>query len=158
VQLTLRLPRNKTGVHEPLLVTGTSGAGDLVYIIYDTPTSVRLGFDHWGSSGTESAPLPVDYAKPVTVILSTGALYAEQSPGTAAPAGHADVHHWLYAEVNGQVVWSRPAEFHAASPASISFGANYIGGSTCDAKFTGTILKIESLLMPPAMAPEPAHR
>lgn len=155
VRLTLRLPPNKPGVHEPLLVTGATGVGDLIYFIYDYPSGIRLGFDHWGVGGILSAPVEVDYAKPVIITLSSGALHPPQ-PVAAEVAPAPDPRRWLYVEVNGKVVWSQPAEFHPAPPATIAFGLNYIGGSTCDTKFTGKIIKVESLLLPPDMAPVPA--
>ena len=156
VQLTLRLPKDKPGTHEPLLVTGKTGAGDLIYIIYDLPSGIRLGYDHWGVGGAISDPVQVDYDKPVTVILSVGALHEDrkgpQEEGATMSAP--DLRHWLYVEVNGRVIWSHPADFHPATPAAIFFGKNYIGGSTCDTTFTGTLVKVESLLAPPAFKPQ----
>lgn len=151
VQLTLQLPADKPNVYEPLLVTGGTGQGDLVYLKYEPPGAIRLGFDHWGVGGQVSEPIAVDYAQPVTVVLSTGPLHDRQT-AVAAPSGAPDLRHWLYAEVNGRVIWSGPAEFYPASAASITFGTNYIGGSTADPKFSGTILKVQSLLfLPPAL-------
>ncbi|HVZ65806.1 MAG TPA: hypothetical protein VG936_14665 [Lacunisphaera sp.] len=148
VQLTLRLPTNRAGEHEPLVVTGATGRGDIIYVVYDSPTSIRLGFDHWGITGMVSDPIAVDYEKPVSVIVSMGPLQPEHP--VARPGGEAgpDLRHWLYAEVNGLRVWSQPAEFHAAAPGSISFGMNYIGGSTTGTRFTGRILQAQSLLRP----------
>lgn len=154
VRLTLRLPQGKTGAQEPLLVTGKTGAGDLIYVIYHSPTSIRLGFDHWGAPGTITEPLPVDYDQLVTVVLSNGALHNSGPDPLPADTGP-DLRHWLYAEVNGRKVWSQPAEFHAAPPTMIYFGANLIGGSTCGRWFTGTIDKVESLASPSGLSAPP---
>jgi len=146
VQLTLLLPDVRPpGVAEPLVVTGETGAGDLLYLVYQADGSIRLGFDHWGVSGLLSDPIPVNPAKPVVIAASLGPLHDP----AAAPVGQAAPQRWLYASVNGRVVWSQPAVFHAAPPDSISYLSNYIGGSTAGKKFTGRVKQIQSLLIPP---------
>lgn len=146
IRLTLRLPKIPGPVPEPLIVTGVAGKGDMIYVVYDSPTTIRLGHDHWGIGATVSEPLPVDYDRPVTLTVSMGPLHAPVPAGENPPSP--DLTHWLHLELDGRQVWSRPAEFHAALPASISLGENYIGGSTCGIRFTGRILRAESLLDP----------
>lgn len=150
VQLTVRLPDKllPPGVPEPLLVTGETGRGDFIYLVYQDGSSIRLGFDHWSAGGTVSDPIPIDPTKPLEITLSMGPLHGPLSPEQLA-AWKVDPHRWLYAEVNGRVIWSREAEFHPAAPGSISLLNNYIGGSTAGIRFTGTVIKVESLLVPP---------
>jgi len=141
VRLTLRLPPDLPNHHEPLLVTGSTGVADLIYVVYELPGTIRLGFDHWGVSGFLSEPVAVDYDQPVVITLSTGPLH--ETP--AVTAGARDWRRWLHAEVNGRLVWSQAADFHPASPETIFYGRNYLGGSTCGPKFSGTILNVESV-------------
>lgn len=148
VQMTLRLPELRpAGVPEPLLVTGETGRGDFLYLVYQADASIRIGFDHWNSSGKISDPIPVDPAMPVVINLSMGPLHDPQPESMDATA--VDAREWLYVEVNDRIVWSHRAAFHAAPPASISYLSNYIGGSTAGRKFSGTVVKIQSLLVPP---------
>lgn len=150
IRLTLRLPEPPLppGVPEPLLVTGETGKGDFIYLVYQDRSTIRLGFDHWDGSGLVSDPIAFDPDKPLEITLSMGPLHGPLTPEQRA-AWKVDPHRWLYAEVNGRVVWSQPAEFHPANWGSISLLNNYIGGSTAGIKFTGSVLKIESLLVPP---------
>ncbi|HVT72516.1 MAG TPA: hypothetical protein VHD61_05220 [Lacunisphaera sp.] len=148
VRMTLEMPDVRPpGVPEPILVTGETGRGDFIYLVYQADSSLRIGFDHWGVAGLLSDPTPVDFTKPVTITLSTGPLH-DDSHAALNETQAIDPRRWLYVEINGQVIWSRPAEFHAAPPDSISFLNNYIGGSTAGRKFTGRVVKIQSLLLP----------
>ncbi len=153
VQMVLRLPQDRTGAREPLLISGSTGSGDLLYLIYDSPHTVRLGFDHWAVSGMESEPVEVDYSQPVTVTLSTGPLHdPAMKPDAELSSTNANLRQWLFAQVNSRVVWSRPAEFHPAAPSSVTYGVNYIGGSTCGPRFGGGIVSLKSLVLPPILA------
>lgn len=155
VQLVLRLPRDRTGEREPLLVSGSTGVGDLIYLIYDSERTIRLGLDHWSVFGMESEPIEIDYTQPLRVTLSTGPLH-DPAVAIDAPFGptNPNLRRWLYAAVNGRVIWSRPAVFHSAAPSSISFGVNGIGGSTCGAEFKGEVISVKSLVL----APIPAYK
>ncbi len=150
VRLTLRLPepRLPPGVPQPLLVTGETGRGDFLYLVSQADDSIRIGFDHWNAGGKVSDPVLVDPARPVEITLSLGPLHGPLWPEQRAAFG-VDPHDWLYVEVNGRVIWSHPAEFHPATPGSITFLNNHIGGSTAGIKFTGAVIKIQSLLVPP---------
>lgn len=157
IRLTLRMPepRHAPGVPEPLLVTGETGRGDFLYLVYQGDETLRFGYDHWGAGGKVSDPVPVDLQKPIEITLSMGPLH---SPPPSEPAidGRVDPHRWLYVAVNGRVIWSHPADFHPTAPGSISILNNYIGGSTAGITFTGRVLKVESLLVPP-FADQPAE-
>jgi hypothetical protein len=62
VVLKVLFPIGNAGA-EPLLVSGRSGAGDFVYVRYVTPSSIQVGFDHWGQGGLISAPVEIDYQR-----------------------------------------------------------------------------------------------
>ena len=72
VRLTLRFPTGRPGRNEPLLVTGRTGAGDVLYVHYIDDRHVSLGYDHWNAGGPLSAPLAVDYAATHVIELSLG--------------------------------------------------------------------------------------
>jgi len=61
-QLKLWFPAGRPpGLQEPLVATGVTGAGDIVYVRYvDDRRDPAFGFDHWGVGGTMSAPVEID--------------------------------------------------------------------------------------------------
>lgn len=143
VQMTLRMPEIRhAGTPQPLLVSGETGRGDFLYLIYQADSTLRFGFDHWGGKAGVSEPVPVDFTQPVVITLSTGALHAPRPRGEASLAR--SPHQWLYLAVNDLVVWSQPSEFHVVLPSTITFLENYIGGSTAGQKFTGSLLQLQS--------------
>jgi len=157
VRMTLRMPAVRhSGVPEPLLVSGETGRGDFLYLVYQSDSTLRFGFDHWGGGGMVSEPVPVDFNHLLVITLSTGALHAPRPPGEEPLAR--DPHRWLYLAVNDRVVWSQPAEFHVVLPSTITFLENYIGGSTAGQKFTGSLLQLQSLRELPFANPRPEGR
>ena len=79
--MIVRLPAQKTGRGEPLLVTGKTGAGDFIYVTYEDEKHIRLGYDHWGVGGMKTDPIEIDYSVPHEIWVSLGTLYP---PGDVA--------------------------------------------------------------------------
>ena len=127
VHLVLTLPLEKAGTAEPLLTTGRTGAGDILYLKFLGDGKVAVGHDKWGYGGAISAPFFVDSMLPQTVDMEMGSL------GT----GHGVRVRWNSTEVLSDSLDSYPPD-----PATKDeIGANRIGGSTCQETFTGRILK-----------------
>ncbi len=74
VTLSLLFPRNRMSLAEPLLTSGVPGRGDIIYVRYLDSGHVALGYDHWGASGSETPPLPVDFGRSHEIMLSSGSL------------------------------------------------------------------------------------
>jgi hypothetical protein len=159
LSLIVRLPRDRPGRSEPLLVTGQPGAGDFVYVVYRDATHVQFGVDHWGRFSRLSEVRTIDYAVPHLIRLSFAPLFADAaSPPGAPSAGTSGLPELarppqsrspqppsdaagLRLELDGQVVLqARPYEAYPSRPGEVSVGQNRIGGSTCDSRFTGVIL------------------
>lgn len=141
--LIVTLPPQALGHHEPLLTTGRTGAGDIVYAIYEDAGHVRIGFDHWAYGGPVSAPIAVDYRIPHELWISMGALFPAQGDSAAwkgcAPSLRHSLASTLTVVLDGKVVLSAPASNYPTRPGEVVAGANRIGGSTCEAEFTGAI-------------------
>jgi hypothetical protein len=61
IRITLTLPPKRGIYGEPLVVTGRSEKGDFLYLgCLPKEHTVQVGFDHWGSGGPLTAPIPVD--------------------------------------------------------------------------------------------------
>jgi hypothetical protein len=127
VHLVLVLPWAKPGFAEPLVTTGRTGAGDIVYIKFLGAGRVQVGHDKWSYGGGVSDPIDVDATQAQTVDIEMGSLGS--GPG---------VRIWW----NGRKVVSEDTPTYPPDPAEKpEIGANRIGGSTCGELFTGRILE-----------------
>jgi hypothetical protein len=132
----LRLPEGRLGRREPLVTTGVAGRGDFLFVEYLEGGRLRLGLDSWGAGTLWSEPLALDRAKEHEIKAVFGALAGPAILGQA----EADADGRLQVTVDGQVVWERVADFHPAKANQVYVGANPLGGTACEEKFTGVIL------------------
>jgi hypothetical protein len=113
---------------EPLLSTGVSSRGDLVFVHYLGPRSVAFGFDHWSRGGPVSGPCPIDPSAVQSVEIDTSAINPK-NPGQ------------LRLRLNGQVIFDQPAPAYPCSADTVSVGTNAIHASTATERFTGRIIE-----------------
>lgn len=137
--IKLKLPAFTAVRNEPLVSSGETGKGDLVYVKYVDANTVVLGYDHWGVGGFETDPLRVEGAAEQMIGVDYGALYAEGS-GQSRDR----VILWL----NGRVVADRTAGFHVCAPDTVVVGSNLIGASTASPVFSGLVLGHERASVP----------
>ena len=143
IDLILRFPERPAG-QEPLVVTGRTGQGDLVYVVYADPNHLRIGFDHWGVMGYVSPPIAVSYAGLHSLRVSLGSLYPaldQPQEWAGVPANRRAILKETWSvDLDGRRVVTKQAGSHPFGPAELYIGANPIGGSTCDTHFRGAIL------------------
>jgi hypothetical protein len=135
LQLEVRLPRNRTGASEPLLVTGEAGMGDALFIRYVDDRHIQFGFDHWGFAAITSPVVAVDYGRILPVVVDWDS-----------------AHDLLAVDVDGREVWRTPVRFFHGDGA-VSIGANLVGFSTCYPYFAGEIISARFALAPAGPAP-----
>jgi hypothetical protein len=123
VRLLVRFPTSRTGAREPLLTTGVPGAGDVVYVAYESGSQIRFGHDHWGVGGPLSEPVGLDLNEVHEVTIA------------ASPRLRVWLDHVL--------VLDSPVRPYDAAAGQIFPAGNPIGASTCEARFTGTLLLAE---------------
>src|SRR5258708_135651 len=82
ITLNLAFPGDRVGSREPLVSTGKTGAGDLLYVTYVDRNHVTLTLDHWGIGGPTSLPIEVKYGDLYDLKIDMGSLYPDQSTGT----------------------------------------------------------------------------
>jgi hypothetical protein len=152
LEITLRFRPWVPGVREPLAVTGRTGAGDFVYIIYEANNRFRLGVDHWGVGGVVSDPI-VDSRQVHTITVTSAALFPPQED----PAWHgvpdderARSCASIRVEMDGRTIIDAPFHAYPTTPEEIDVGQNRIGGSTTGTQFTGDTLMVRRLGLPPA--------
>jgi hypothetical protein len=135
VAMRVRFPALAGSASEPLVTTGTSGAGDFVYVTSAGPNKFRFGFDHWGFGGFVGEPVAVVPGSLHRVEIRMDSLYM---PGTR-PALESNTVAVLF---DGRPVLSGRSVCHPTTAGGIRIGENPIGGSTCGAAFTGEITDV----------------
>jgi hypothetical protein len=143
VLIRLRLPRGLAGQSEPLVVTGKTGAGDIVFVHYENDHRLRFGFDHWMVGGPVSDPVEIDPDRAQELLVSLGSLLPPATAGNVDP--YAGLRHQCLVFLNGQSVLRCSSKFYPALPTQIFIAANPIGGSTARSKFSGVIIHVESV-------------
>ena len=139
VRLQLRLPPFSGVRHEPLLSSGTTGRGDLVYISYLADNKISFGFDHWSVGGSSSPPIAVDPNSTLAVEIDYPGLHARSAqalPALGVPGR-------LTIRLNGKLVLDVSTLSYACDPDSVVAGANYIGSSVAPPLFTGDLVETE---------------
>jgi len=152
LRIRLRFPRGMAGTSEPLLVTGRTGAGDIVFVRYDSDTRLHFGFDHWLKGGPVSAAVEIDPDRTQEILLSLGSLLPPSAGSGPDPFAALRKRCLLY--LNGRLVLDAASDFYPTPPAAILIAANPIGGSTAGPAFSGVIIHTEAV--PPDQFPVPA--
>jgi hypothetical protein len=127
----LRLPTDQTGKREPLLSTGKTGAADIIYFIYESSSTVRVGFDHWGVGGSVGAPVDLDYSQPHDIWITSTALGARANGPSGSDA--------ISVFIDGRLAHTVAASAYPANANQIFPCENPVGASTCAEKFTGVL-------------------
>ena len=160
IALEMIFPSDKNGAYEPLVTTGTATGGDLVYVHYESPRSVRFGLVGVGVAGPLSDSIPVDYAQPHRLELHLGSLNPRISHPRLAGSDAAQIaalKRRLIVRLDGRTVFTTAAFFHVATPQSVDVGhAGFLRDYTAE-RFTGRILRQERLplALPDGFVPVP---
>jgi hypothetical protein len=133
IHMIVSLPPDRMGRSEPLLTTGRTGAGDLIYVSYVDADHIRIALDHWGGSGAKSGLIPIDYKAPHEIWISTPALSGGAKNSTVP----------VTVMIDGTVALSSPLATYPSTPAEVTVAENNIGGSSEDASFSGTVQFVE---------------
>lgn len=128
VEFAFTLSAEQRFSNAPLFTTGVTGRGDGLFLQYHAPGEVRLGWDHWGSQPTLSAP-----------IALRGDEHRVRVGWGAAVRPDATVAGQLRVELDGRLAFETPVEVFPAEPADFFLGANPIGMSTSQGEFPGGV-------------------
>jgi hypothetical protein len=141
LRMSVRLPAKAPGQREPLVVTGRTGAGEILVIEYLDAQTVRFGWDHWGTPMVFSAPVMIDFAEQHTLDIAMGSLRTV-ADATLSPAAEGKIS----VAIDGRRIWEHAGLFFPAESAEMAVGRNPIGGTGCGPIFTGEILSAERIL------------
>ncbi len=159
VHMILTLPVQRPGRREPILTTGRSGAGDVVYVSYEDSRHIRVGFDHWSYGGKQSDPIPVDYAEPHEIWVLEGALFpsSDGDPrwGATTPEAKSLLRRRVTVVFDGKTVISETVATYPTTREEVTPARNGIGASTADPEFSGIVRYCErtGLFLPPGTTP-----
>ncbi len=143
LELKLRLPKDRFGKLEPLVVTGLSFRADFIYLYYTDPKHVQLGFEHTGYGGGVSQPIAVDYDAVQTIRIEMGSLYPPETHpffSDEPPSRILELKRRLKVWVNGVPYLDFNALFYDSSPKDVAVGHDPDFFSAFGKKFTGTII------------------
>lgn len=123
------------GRAEPLVVTGETGKGDILYLRVVDAGHAVFGLDHWGVGVTEGLPQAVDFSRPHTLRIQLGSL---PSAPPADPARRRRLAVWL----DDREVLAGEVDFYPAAAGRIYLGLNPIGASSAVSHFSGTLTEL----------------
>ncbi len=136
ISLTVRFDYVSSRAGQPLVVTGKTGAGDFIYVVYDSDREVHFGFDHWGSGGLSGPAVPLDFSRSHIVVVTMGSLH---DLGTAAKPDLETVRVTL----DGRIALEGRAACYPTSSQEIEIGRNDIGGSSCALILAGEVRAVD---------------
>jgi hypothetical protein len=140
VRMLVKLPIGEIHRSEPLITTGRTFAGDVIYINYLGNDQVSVGHDSWGRAVAVSNPIAVDFLVPQLVEVSMPSLQGRRTPSPDKGQSGPSV---VSVKWNGSEILLDKRGSYPPGPEETEIGRNLIGASTCSPKFTGDILEDE---------------
>lgn len=132
-------PAAPGGPPQPLVVTGETGRGDLLYVRTQPDGRLVFGLDHWGVGVLEGQPQAVEMAAEHAVVVRMGSFYSsEPKLGLNPPVRQLNV------TVDGREVLEGEVDFYRMPTPRVFVGYNPIGGSSTSLYFSGGITEIAS--------------
>lgn len=159
IGLEVVFPPGKLHYYEPLVATGTAETGDLLYVFYDSPATVRFGLVGSAMLGPLSPPVPVTYGQPHHLGISMGSLYPPVGHPLLAALGDMEVarlKRTLRVDLDGRTVFEVPAHFFPSKPRQVRIGSTIILRDYCRPEFSGQILTSARLPLNPLEIAQPA--
>ena len=150
IEVTLRFAPISSGVPEPIVVSGVTGRGDIVFVRYLPGGQVQFGVDHWDIGLKQGKSFKLQEEMVHTVVVSSAAfLPAEDSPewGSVAPAVREHLRSTIEVFFDGRKVLDAPWTGYDALETQVYSGTNPIGGSTTGAAFSGLVLSTRHCAM-----------
>lgn len=153
IRLELEFPGDRLGGFEPLVSVGNKSAGDLVYVSYAGPQSIRFGLVGTKMRGPISPEIPFTPGRRYRLDIQMGPLCPEA--GDAALAGLSEVEvallqRTLKVTLDGQTVFETPAHFSSGKQRRARIGlTSHLRGHSAE-RFSGRIHSIgHGPLVPP---------
>lgn len=142
IRLVVRMPLGAKLDSEPLVTTGRSSLGDVIFVSFLGNERVSVGHDFWGRGAAVSKPIAIDFLVPQVVEISMESLAQPARWWSTKPApGPSKVS----VKWNGQEILLDEKGSNPPGPEDIEIGRNNIGASTCIPTFTGEVIESEAI-------------
>lgn len=125
------------GQTDPLVVTGVTGAGDLIVVQELAEGQVRFGADHWGVGCVWGEPLSIIPGDVYHIRVEMGSLW-----GSSATRAQKET---VRVFLDKRLVLESLQPSYPASQENVHIGLNSIGGSSCGPEFRGKIINIKRI-------------
>jgi hypothetical protein len=143
VEVSLRFVPMPSDISEPLVVSGVTGRGDIVFVRYLADSKIQFGVDHWSVGLKLSESIPFQEGTVYTLTVSSAAFLPAADSTTWASTPRAVRDHLLSSIelfLDGKKILDAAWTGYDASASQLSIGKNPIGGSTTGPSFSGVVL------------------
>lgn len=133
---------------QPLLASGTAGAGNLLLLEHRAPDTIGFALDEWGCGLTRSGPITLKPDRPHTLELFVGPQVARQTLAPewqVDPAALAQAAPLLQVWIDGNLAWQTTVRCNRESYDFVALGKNPQGFSSAIATHL-TLLAKQPLL------------
>jgi hypothetical protein len=146
LHLRLMLPIGYWTRQQPILSTGKTGAGTMVFVTYTDQGHVQVGADIWGALYL-SDQIAVNYSEPQDIVISASGLYPLDHPGAKAldPELLKSLRDDFFVAVGERTVLSQSRLAYESRVSDLRIGENRIESSFSQPKFAGRILGVRRL-------------
>jgi hypothetical protein len=130
LSFNLRLEPKLTGTTQPLVVSGVTGAADILGLQIIDAQHARFVLDHWGVGLTRSDVVEFDPSKSHRFLIEYGPIF--QSHGATGARSKS-----YRVTVDAKILFEGTAEFYPVHAEDIHIGSNPIGASTTGEQLRG---------------------
>ncbi len=148
LELVVKFPRGQKGKVEPLVITGSDFLSDYLYVVYDSDSTIVVGFEHTSYGGPVTSPIPIDYGRPHRIDVDMPPLY----PPTGDPyfdrmsAAVVDAFsERLRVSLDGESIIETAQQFYPPFSVRPSIGQGTASQVALGQRFSGEILGIGQL-------------
>jgi len=146
-RLVIKIPENVYKIGQPLLASGISGQGSMLFVESLGPNEIRLGLDEWGPGVFSiSNPIKIDPLIEHKIDIIVGPQIALQNAQSKWKIGEQNIFaisEQLQVWIDDQLAWKAPVNGNHSSYNRVGIGTNPQGFSTASSSFGGTLRKIQ---------------
>jgi hypothetical protein len=115
---------------QPIVSSGSTGAGDVIFLISQPDNTARIGVDHWGHEGSVSEPFAFERGREHTLVVIAPCLVGGLPKDPETKRRMELWSHRVYVAVDGSPVLNIPAEFYPSDEGAVTIGLNLIRASS----------------------------
>jgi hypothetical protein len=143
LRFSIAFGAGRQGEGQPILSTGVTGRGDIVFVRYDAGGMARICVDHWGAPLMASDSFDLVPGATHDLTLSLGSLFPPGAvPLPEGDEGFGSLRSRIRVCLDGRRILDRGEASYPTLPEWVTIGSNFLGGSTTGPVFLGEIKKV----------------